>query len=219
MKPENAAELLAQPDVDGALVGGASLDPASFAAICRAAAQRERERPAARHARDPRRLGPRAAGAGERRRARAHTGVRRPRATVPVDAARASGAAVGLPDGQMGNSEVGHLTIGSGRILYQDLVRVNRAVEDGSIFENAALARRLPPDARARAARCTCSGSSRPAASTRTSTTCARCSSSPSARGWRERTWVHAFTDGRDVSPRRRRSPTSRRSRPSASRR
>ena len=37
MKPENAAELLAQPDVDGALVGGASLDPASFAAICSAA--------------------------------------------------------------------------------------------------------------------------------------------------------------------------------------
>ena len=53
----------------------------------------------------------------------------------------ASGEAVGLPPGQMGNSEVGHLTIGSGRVLYQDLMRVNRAVADGSLFENQALRR------------------------------------------------------------------------------
>src|SRR5437016_14074703 len=51
----------------------------------------------------------------------------------------ASGAAVGLPEGQMGNSEVGHLTIGSGRVLLQDLMRVNRAIADGSFFENPAL--------------------------------------------------------------------------------
>jgi len=50
----------------------------------------------------------------------------------------ASGAAVGLPDGQMGNSEVGHLTIGSGRILFQDLVRVSRSIESGELFENEA---------------------------------------------------------------------------------
>jgi 2,3-bisphosphoglycerate-independent phosphoglycerate mutase len=49
----------------------------------------------------------------------------------PHTTLEASGAAVGLPLGQMGNSEVGHLTIGSGRILYQDLVRVNKAIEDG----------------------------------------------------------------------------------------
>ncbi len=60
-------------------------------------------------------------------------------ARYPTTQLVASGAAVGLPDGQMGNSEVGHLTIGSGRILYQDLVRVTRAVEDGSLFENDAL--------------------------------------------------------------------------------
>jgi len=47
----------------------------------------------------------------------------------------ASEGAVGLPPGQMGNSEVGHLTIGSGRILYQDLMRVNKAIEDGTFFE------------------------------------------------------------------------------------
>ena len=51
----------------------------------------------------------------------------------------ASGEAVGLPPGQMGNSEVGHLTIGSGRILFQDLMRVNAAIRDGSLYENEAL--------------------------------------------------------------------------------
>jgi 2,3-bisphosphoglycerate-independent phosphoglycerate mutase len=51
----------------------------------------------------------------------------------------ASGAAVGLPDDQMGNSEVGHLTIGSGRIIRQELVRIGQAVRDGSIAENASL--------------------------------------------------------------------------------
>jgi 2,3-bisphosphoglycerate-independent phosphoglycerate mutase len=51
----------------------------------------------------------------------------------------ASGEAVGLPPGVMGNSEVGHLTIGSGRIIYQDLSRINRAIADGSFFDNPAL--------------------------------------------------------------------------------
>lgn len=48
----------------------------------------------------------------------------------------ASGEAVGLPEGQMGNSEVGHLNIGSGRIVYQDLTRVTKSIQDGSFFEN-----------------------------------------------------------------------------------
>lgn len=47
-----------------------------------------------------------------------------------------SGENVGLPDGQMGNSEVGHLNIGAGRIVYQDLVKINRACRDGSIYQN-----------------------------------------------------------------------------------
>ena len=50
---------------------------------------------------------------------------------------QASGEDVGLPDGQMGNSEVGHLNIGAGRIVYQDLVKINRACADNSILENA----------------------------------------------------------------------------------
>jgi len=49
---------------------------------------------------------------------------------------QASGENVGLPDGQMGNSEVGHLNIGAGRVVYQDLVKINRACQDGSILKN-----------------------------------------------------------------------------------
>jgi 2,3-bisphosphoglycerate-independent phosphoglycerate mutase len=48
----------------------------------------------------------------------------------------ASGENVGLPDGQMGNSEVGHLNIGAGRVVYQDLVKINRAARDNSILDN-----------------------------------------------------------------------------------
>jgi 2,3-bisphosphoglycerate-independent phosphoglycerate mutase len=51
----------------------------------------------------------------------------------------ASGLAVGLPAGQMGNSEVGHLNIGAGRIVYQDLTRISKAIEDGSFFANPVL--------------------------------------------------------------------------------
>lgn len=54
----------------------------------------------------------------------------------PHSQLQASGENVGLPDGQMGNSEVGHLNIGAGRIVYQDLVKINRAIADKSIMEN-----------------------------------------------------------------------------------
>ena len=50
-----------------------------------------------------------------------------------------SGKAVGLPEGQMGNSEVGHMTLGAGRIVYQDFTRINQAIADGSFFKNSAL--------------------------------------------------------------------------------
>jgi 2,3-bisphosphoglycerate-independent phosphoglycerate mutase len=57
----------------------------------------------------------------------------------PTSQLLTSGRNVGLPDGVMGNSEVGHLNIGAGRVLYQDLVKINLACEDGSIFKNPAL--------------------------------------------------------------------------------
>ena len=58
------------------------------------------------------------------------------RAAYPHSTLLASGEDVGLPDGQMGNSEVGHLNIGGGRIVYQDLVKINKSIGDGSIMKN-----------------------------------------------------------------------------------
>ena len=112
----------------------------------------------------------------------------------------ASGEAVGLPPGQMGNSEVGHLTIGSGRILFQDLQRVNRAVADGSFSENAAL---LGAFERARArggdvhllGLVSHGGVHSHIAHLHALLDLAR------RLGMEDRTWIHAFTDGRDVSP------------------
>lgn len=57
----------------------------------------------------------------------------------PFVEGQASGLAVGLPDGQMGNSEVGHLNMGAGRIVYQELTRITKSIQDGDFFENKAL--------------------------------------------------------------------------------
>jgi 2,3-bisphosphoglycerate-independent phosphoglycerate mutase len=112
----------------------------------------------------------------------------------------ASGAAVGLPPGQMGNSEVGHLTIGSGRVLFQDLMRVNRAIEDGSFFENPALVgafERAREEGRAvhLLGLVSYGGVHSHIDHLRALLRLA------DQRGMIDRTWVHAFTDGRDVSP------------------
>jgi 2,3-bisphosphoglycerate-independent phosphoglycerate mutase len=103
----------------------------------------------------------------------------------------ASGAAVGLPDGQMGNSEVGHLTIGSGRILFQDLVRVSKAIESGELFENDNLR-----DAFERGENVHLLGLvSHGGVHSHIDHLQALLTFAP------EKTWIHAFTDGRDVSP------------------
>lgn len=57
----------------------------------------------------------------------------------PHSLVKTSGLAVGLPDGQMGNSEVGHMNLGAGRIVYQNFTRISKAIEDGAFFDNAAL--------------------------------------------------------------------------------
>ncbi len=112
----------------------------------------------------------------------------------------ASGAAVGLPEGQMGNSEVGHLTIGSGRVLYQDLVRVSRSIEEGSFFANEALVGAFRR-ARARGGSVhllglvSYGGVHSHIDHLRALLELAR------REEMIERTWIHAFTDGRDVSP------------------
>ncbi len=60
-------------------------------------------------------------------------------AQYPFVKGNASGMAVGLPEGQMGNSEVGHLNMGAGRIVYQELTRITKEIQDGTFFENPAL--------------------------------------------------------------------------------
>jgi 2,3-bisphosphoglycerate-independent phosphoglycerate mutase len=112
----------------------------------------------------------------------------------------ASGAAVGLPDGQMGNSEVGHLTIGSGRVLFQDLQRINRSIESGAFFENEALVgafrRALERGADVHLLGLVSYGGVHSHIDhLRALLELAR------REGMEERTWIHAFTDGRDVSP------------------
>ncbi len=64
-------------------------------------------------------------------------------AEYPYVKGYASGLAVGLPDGQMGNSEVGHLNMGAGRIVYQELTRITKEIEDGTFFENPALVKAM----------------------------------------------------------------------------
>jgi 2,3-bisphosphoglycerate-independent phosphoglycerate mutase len=103
----------------------------------------------------------------------------------------ASGEAVGLPPGQMGNSEVGHLTIGSGRILFQDLMRVNKSIDDGSFFENPALVSAFERGEQVHLLGLVSYGG----VHSHIDHVRALLRFAP------EKTWIHAFTDGRDVSP------------------
>jgi len=112
-------------------------------------------------------------------------------AEYPHSTLEASGEAVGLPHGQMGNSEVGHLTIGSGRILFQDLMRVNKSIEDGSFFENPALVGAFERGENVHLLGLVSYGG----VHSHMDHLKALLRFAP------EKTWIHAFTDGRDVSP------------------
>ena len=112
----------------------------------------------------------------------------------------ASGEAVGLPPGQMGNSEVGHLTIGSGRVLFQDLMRMNVAIEDGSFFENPALVSAFQR-ARERGGDLHLLGLVSDGGVHSHVDHLSALLALADREGMSERTWIHAFTDGRDVSP------------------
>ena len=121
-------------------------------------------------------------------------------ARYPHTTIAASGEAVGLPPGQMGNSEVGHLTIGAGRVLFQDLMRVNKAIEDGSFFENEALVSALRR-ARERGGAVHLLGLvSYGGVHSHIDHLRALLELADRER-MADRTWIHAFTDGRDVSP------------------
>jgi len=111
--------------------------------------------------------------------------------TYPHTTLDASGEAVGLPPGQMGNSEVGHLTIGSGRRLYQDLMRVNRAIADGSLLSSPAVRGVFERGKQVHLLGLVSEGG----VHSHIDHLRALLTIAP------ERTWIHAFTDGRDVSP------------------
>jgi 2,3-bisphosphoglycerate-independent phosphoglycerate mutase len=112
----------------------------------------------------------------------------------------ASGEAVGLPPGQMGNSEVGHLTIGSGRILDQDLQRVNRAIASGEFFGNEALVGAFER-AKERGSNMHLLGLVSYGGVHSHIDHLRALLELAGRHGLREQTFIHAFTDGRDVSP------------------
>lgn len=111
----------------------------------------------------------------------------------------ASGEAVGLPPGVMGNSEVGHLTIGSGRIIYQDLSRINRAIADGSFFDNPVLGG-VVERTKAREGSLHLMGLLSDAG-VHSSLEHLQALIRLAGRRGLDRVYIHAFMDGRDTSP------------------
>ncbi len=111
-----------------------------------------------------------------------------------------SGSRVGLPDGQMGNSEVGHLNLGAGRIVYQDLTRISKAIEDGTFFSNPALVGAVDA-ARAQAGALHIFGLLSPGGVHSHEEHIHAMVEMAVQRGC-DQVYVHAFLDGRDTPPR-----------------
>jgi 2,3-bisphosphoglycerate-independent phosphoglycerate mutase len=118
-------------------------------------------------------------------------------ATYPQSRLSASGMDVGLPDGQMGNSEVGHLNLGAGRIVYQDLTRINKAIVDGELASNPVLVEAF---AKAKSGRLHLLGLvSDGGVHSHQDHLIALCQAAQAA-GVKD-VMIHAITDGRDTSP------------------
>jgi len=117
----------------------------------------------------------------------------------PSALVEASGEAVGLPPGQQGNSEVGHLTIGAGRVVFQDLPRITRAIETGTFFDNPAL-REAVDRARRNGTALHCLGLVSPGGVHSHMDHGLALAELAQRRGLR-RVYFHAFTDGRDEPP------------------
>ena len=113
---------------------------------------------------------------------------------VPKTLIATYGLSVGLPEGQMGNSEVGHMTIGSGRVLYQDLVKISLALEDGSLADNSALTELLGTSETVHLIGLMSDGGVH--SHIEHTIGLARI-----AEGMGKQVWLHLITDGRDVSP------------------
>ncbi|MDE7182178.1 MAG: 2,3-bisphosphoglycerate-independent phosphoglycerate mutase, partial [Clostridia bacterium] len=111
----------------------------------------------------------------------------------------ASGMSVGLPDGQMGNSEVGHLNMGAGRIVYQDLTKITKAINDGDFFENPSLIKAMD-GAKKNGKKLHCYGLLSDGGVHSHITHLYALLKMAKMRGIDE-IYVHCFMDGRDVSP------------------
>ncbi|HWE23991.1 MAG TPA: 2,3-bisphosphoglycerate-independent phosphoglycerate mutase, partial [Myxococcales bacterium] len=118
-------------------------------------------------------------------------------AEFPHTQLQASGLSVGLPEGQMGNSEVGHTNLGAGRVVYQDLVRINRAIESGEFFHDEVLRRAM---AAARSSALHVMGLVSDGGVHSLDSHAVALVEMARREGVR-RVFVHAFTDGRDTSP------------------
>ena len=120
-------------------------------------------------------------------------------ATCPHVKGNASGMAVGLPDGQMGNSEVGHLNMGAGRIVYQELTRITKEIQDGDFFKN--------PELMAAMENCKKKGSALHAfgllsdGGVHSHNTHLYGLLEMAKRNGLEKVYVHCFLDGRDTPP------------------
>ena len=122
-------------------------------------------------------------------------------ATYPHGRLTASGRAVGLPEGQMGNSEVGHMNLGAGRVVYQDITRIDKAIEDGDFFENEVLCEAVEI-ARERGARLHVIGLFSDGGVHSHLNHLYALLELCAQRGLAgDRVLVHAFTDGRDTAP------------------
>ncbi len=119
--------------------------------------------------------------------------------TCPTITVRTSGLSVGLPQGYQGNSEVGHLNIGAGRVVYQSLTRIDKSIEDGDFFENEALAEAVQI-AKERGATLHLAGLIQEEGVHAVTRHCHRILEICKARGL-ENVLIHAITDGRDTPP------------------
>jgi 2,3-bisphosphoglycerate-independent phosphoglycerate mutase len=115
-------------------------------------------------------------------------------ANVPYSLVKTHGLSVGLPEGQMGNSEVGHMSIGSGRILYQDLVKVSLALKDGSLASHPKLKTLFETSNDIHIAGLVSDGGVH-------SHITHIIGLAEIAKKAGKKVWIHAITDGRDVSP------------------
>ena len=122
-------------------------------------------------------------------------------AKYPSAQLRTDGENVGLPDGQMGNSEVGHLNIGAGRVVYQDLVKINRACRDNSILRNPEIVKAFEY-ARAQGANVHFMGLASDGGVHSSFEHLFKLCDIAREYGVSERTFVHCFMDGRDTDPR-----------------